>query len=165
MGLTNAERQARWRERQKQKLAEAQAATTPRYVTESRTATLTLSPDQVRQRDLVGASTLLPVPDEAEGLPTFLGWNCHEWASAPIELATALGLRSAWEGWARERESQEQRMRELRDEHNAVVARIVAEHGKDVCDRAKGGLGTLRLVSEYHADPTLSKFKTKKRVT
>ena len=124
-----------------------------------------LTPEQDADRRAVMAEPIYPVPEgaAADQMPTFMGWHRYDWSVAPRELVEFFDMQDAYDGWAAEKQAIEDQMDELRREHNAEVDAIVAEHGQEVCERAKCGAGTLRLVREYRKDPTLAKFKTGRR--
>jgi len=157
MALSNAERQRRHRERVKAKLAAPGV----------HGAAGCLSAEQTADRDAVMDGPIYPVPKDTSQLPTFMGWNRYDWSYAPEALIDHFGMRSAFEGWQEEKRLLAEESDAIRQRHQAIVQEIEAEHGKEICERAKEGCGTLRLLDNYRKDRSLAAFRGKKgrRVT
>jgi hypothetical protein len=88
MAMTNAQRQARWRERNKiRRPAEG----------------LPLSREQVQDREkilgLVPQAPSEPLSQDLDLEPRFMGWTRCQWISAPEEILRHFGLYEALEQW------------------------------------------------------------------
>lgn len=88
MVLSNAERQQRFRDRQKQTAQPGKR----------------LTPEQIAERSSVVTDPLYPIPPVGEELPRFMGWTRYEWSEAPVELVDYFDLREAWDSWQAEKE-------------------------------------------------------------
>ena len=141
MVLSNAERQRHHRERLK-----ARAAGT------SRGACLT--PEQIADRNSVASEPLHPVPRDTSQIPTFMGWNRYEWASAPDALVEHFDLSEAVNGWRAERAEIDAQIRALSQKVATRADAIVEECGERAHEimREHGRLGLIRA---HGKDPTL----------
>jgi hypothetical protein len=94
MALSNAERQARHRQRVRERMPEQ---------TEAGSGT-GLTPEQIADRGAVIACTALPLSaGDRTRLPRFLGLDRDEWTRQPEQIAQIVGLGEAWTRWQDER--------------------------------------------------------------
>ena len=146
MVLSNAERQRRFRERQKHRVDSVGG----------------LTAEQIFDRDAVAADPIWPVPRDRSQIPRFLGWSRYDWSVAPRELVEHVGLVDAWEGWKAETEAMEAEQRRINEATRARAAEIIAECG-DKAKEVAAQYGLNRMFRDYEAG--LFKLKRVKRVT
>jgi hypothetical protein len=151
MVLSNAERQRRYRERLKARAAGI-----------SRGACLT--PEQVADRNAVASEPLHPVPSDISQVPTFMGWNRYEWASAPDALVEHFDLTDAVNGWRAERAQIDAQVRILSQRLEASANAIIEECGERAREIARER-GYIGLISAYEKDPSLGQRSRRRRVT
>lgn len=146
MALSNADRQRRFRERAKKRMAGG------------------LTAEQISDRDAVASEPIWPVPNKKyqSQVPCFLGWNRYDWSAAPRELAEHVGLLDAWEGWKAEHEDMQAQMKRTSEIANQKVEAIRAECGDQVM-QAYLNRGSYKLISDYEAGLLTSPTTDRKR--
>ena len=129
MALTNAERQARHRERQKMAAVSAGG----------------LTPQQINDRQVVMAASLFPIAPTAGGnpRPCFMGLSPSQWSKASDELVDYFGMREARARWNEEWQDYRVRVDRTRARAEQIIAsgtprakKIARDHGNAVLCRA-----------------------------
>ena len=152
MGLSNAERQRLYRERLKARAAGISLGAC-------------LTPEQLADRKAVASEPLYPVPQDKSQIPTFMGWNHHEWAVAPDALVEHFGLVEAVAGWREEKAELQRQLDEQNRWFEARANAIIEECGERAREIMRGQGGIFGLISAYEKDPTLGRQPRRKCVT
>ena len=136
MALTNAERQARHRERLKSAAALSGE----------------LTPQQVEDRRATMTRSLFPITAAAGGNAGshFMGLGPNQWRKAPDELVDFFGMREACDKWNAEWQEHLRRVEEARKRADEIIASIGARAKKIAREH-----GNTALCRAYNIDPNL----------